>query len=411
MKRAISACAAALAAGLASAGAFAAGPGPADSKPIRVALRYDDCSARSPEGLEDSILAACARYGIPVTFGVIPEPDRDGSQATAPSAGPLPPGRAQKLAAAARAGSLEIALHGCVHRSRVRGGKSEFAGVDSRQQDSLLARGLAALRPLEPSPRTFIPPWNAYDEATLAALERNGFRTLSAIAGGPYRIGARMANLAFVPATCLLPEVRAAVAEARRRGGGDIIPYFHPYEFKEIDSLRGFFTLGRFDTTLAWLASQPDVEAVTLGSLGNAPEARAAAYAGYSRWHVLTPSALERTLRPAYRVYPQAGFPMAGGGLWLRLALLSGYLAAALPAFALARLLSGFARPAAASRRSATLRAALAIAGSGALVFGISGCEPLWIWLGLSGWAGCAGMRRPTASPSLRPIGERVLVG
>lgn len=328
-------------------GAWAdAGSGPTGrsaAKPIRLALRYDDCSALSPGDLEDRILAACARARVPVTFGVIPE--HDTAVASDPGHGenlPLPADRIAKLTAAARIGVLEIALHGCTHRSRGPGSKSEFAGVAAETQDSLVARGLRLLKPLEPAPRTFIPPWNAYDAATLSALERHGFKLLSAAAGGPWRIGSRSAAIAFLPSTCAVPEIRAAVAEARRRGGGIIVPYFHPYDFKEMNPERGLFTFAEFEATLAWIAAQPDLEAATLGSLGDIPEARPKAYAGYSRWHRLTPDGLERTLRPAYRVYPFAAFPVPGGGLWLRLAIILGYLAAALPVLVLARFLSRF---------------------------------------------------------------------
>jgi peptidoglycan/xylan/chitin deacetylase (PgdA/CDA1 family) len=321
----------------------AGAPGRSAAKPIRIALRYDDCSALSPGDLEDRILAACARARVPVTFGV--SPDHESTAGHEPVAGgtfPLPADRLARLSAAARTGLLEIALHGCNHRSRVRETKSEFAGVDAEVQDSLVSRGLSLLKPLESAPRTFIPPWNAYDGATLAALERHGFKILSAAPGGPWRIGWRPATIAFLPSTCVVPEIQAAVAEARRHGGGIIVPYFHPYDFKEINPKRGLFTFAEFESALAWIGSQPDLEASTLGSLGDIPEARSRTYAGYSRWHRLTPDGLERTLRPAYRVYPFAAFPVPGGGLWLRLAIVLGYLIAVLPLLILARFLSRF---------------------------------------------------------------------
>ncbi|MBW8887262.1 MAG: DUF2334 domain-containing protein [Fibrobacteres bacterium] len=317
------------------ADASAGPPNRSAAKPIRLALRYDDCSALSPGDLEDRILAACARTGVPVTFGVIPDPAMGGSLG-------MPADRIARLTAAARSGVLEIALHGCTHRSRVPGSKSEFAGVAAEDQDSLIARGLELLKPLEPAPRTFIPPWNAYDGATMAALERHGVRTLSAIAGGPWRIGSRPANLAFLPSTCVVPEIRASVAEARRHGGGIIVPYFHPYDFKEMNPARGLFTFAEFESALEWIAAQPDIETGTLGAWRDLPEARPQIYSGYSRWHTLAPSGLERMLRPAYRVYPFAAFPVAGGSLWLRLAILGGYFAAALPVLVLLRYLSRF---------------------------------------------------------------------
>jgi hypothetical protein len=312
------------------------GPGHANpQKPIIIGLRYDDCSALSPETLERSILAACERYGIPITFGVIPAVGA-GDLKDPEGAGTLmlPPERQAMLRDAMSGKILETAMHGYSHRVARKGDRTEFAGVTARIQDERLRDGRTALKPVDPVPATFIPPWNSYDERTLAALSRNGFTVVSAIVGGPAPHNALMS---MVPATCLIPGLRAAVAAARREGGGIVVPYFHPYEFKEQDSVRGLFTFAEFEQSLAWLSAQPDVQALGLRQIGSLEGNGRDAYLAYSHWRYLTPAFLEKTLRPAYRVYPHAALPVAGGGILLALIVLSWYAVIALAGFLLSR--------------------------------------------------------------------------
>ncbi len=307
-------------------------------KTIRVALRYDDCSARSPAALEDHILAACQRHGIPITFGVVPAVGKGDLKNPADTGHlALPPERIARLKDAVQKGILEIALHGFAHRVARSGMRTEFAGVAYRRQDSLLTAGLVDLLSVDSFTTTFIPPWNSYDTATLNAVAGHGLNTFSAIAGAA--VGPENLAIAYAPATCLVPEIRAAVLEARRRGTGIVVPYFHAFEFKEEDPARGAFTFAEFEASLAWLAAQPDVQPMTLGSLHGLPATGREAYIAYSRWHRMTPSFLEKILRPAYRVYPVAGFPVPGGRLLLALAVLGGYLLLAALAALAARLL------------------------------------------------------------------------
>jgi hypothetical protein len=316
-----------------------------------VGLRYDDCAATSPESLEVRVLAACARAGVPVTFGVVPEIGLGDSHDPASTGNlPLPQSRKDMLDSARRRGILEIALHGYAHRTAKAGTRSEFAGVPAARQLEILSRGKAELEAFAGPVRTFIPPWNAYDRATLAGLASAGFTALSADPLGPSdaRTGIR-----HIPATGLIPDLKRAVEAARAAGGGIVVPYFHPYEVKEINPQRGFFTLAELDSALAWLAAQPDVQTLTLGEIAAMPEGQPGAYADYSRWARLAPPFLERPLRPAFRVYPHAAFPVPLGGLWLRLAVAAWYLLIALAGF-LAQIPAGrlLSRKRPSSRRS-----------------------------------------------------------
>ncbi len=367
-------------------------------------LRYDDCAATSPEGLERRILAACARNRIPITFGVVPEIGKGDNHDPVPAGNsPLPQTRKDMLSAARADGVLEIALHGFAHRAARLGVRSEFVGVGAARQSEIIAAGKAELEAFAGPVRTFIPPWNSYDGLTLEELRANGFTTLSAYADGR---AAKGGGLRHVPATCLLPELGRAVAAARAAGGGIIVAYFHPYEFKEVDSLRGFFRVAEFESTLTWLAAQGDVQTLTLGQIADRPETDPAVYTGYARWARLAPPFLDKPIRSAFRVYPQAAFPGFAGGLRLRSLVGAWYLFLAAAGFLiaffsgrwLAKRSSGLSgkkpHPPPGSRRriplgpamTALVGALLGLGGAYCLAFPEASCGAAVLGLGLGIW-------------------------
>lgn len=313
-----------LAAALLLVASLPAAGGPKTGAKVTVGLRYDDFTAISPEALERTILAVCARNGIPCTFGVVPAIGAGNLRDPEPAGNiPLSESRKSMLTEAVDKGILEIALHGYAHQSAHRGWKSEFMDVPRAAQSGNIAKGKAELESFAGPIRTFIPPWNSYDRHTLQVLSDNGFTVLSA---DPAGTSDPSLGIRHVPATCLIPDLKKAVEAARRAGGGIVVPYFHPYEFKEADSVRGFFTMAEFETALAWIAAQPDVQTLTLSAIADLPDAGPGAYPRYSRSARLTPPFLERTFRPAFRTYPYAAFPVFGGALWLALALGAWYV-------------------------------------------------------------------------------------
>ena len=111
---------------------------------IRLAFRFDDPSATSDHELERGVICALQDHGMRATFGVIPFRSSDGRLVA------LNRASSAHLIAAADAGTIEIALHGHSHVSRVssRQPNSEFDGVPAAEQLALLQEASAHLQSL-----------------------------------------------------------------------------------------------------------------------------------------------------------------------------------------------------------------------------------------------------------------------
>lgn len=112
---------------------------------------------------------------VPVTLGVIPNGGGDlpltDDEATCEYLGSLQNDHP---------GQFEMALHGYTHQPETDFyGGSEFGGLPYDEQSKRLADGERILGEcVEPS-KTFVPPMNTYDEATVRALNEGGYTTVS----------------------------------------------------------------------------------------------------------------------------------------------------------------------------------------------------------------------------------------
>lgn len=251
-------------------GSSVAGGTAGAAKWIRIVFRFDDPSAVSDTEIEVRLIETFRQYRYCCTWAVIPfRASGDIHDQRPMPVLPLPAEKAEIFAEAARAGVLEIALHGYSHQSRglQRGRHSEFVGLGYDEQRSRIERGKEYLQGVMGLPVTiFVPPWNTYDAHTLAALEASGFGFVSADARG--RPGPGM-SLALLPATCSLVEVREAVASARTAPDASpiITVLFHVYDFREVDASQGVTTFEEFVETLQWLSRQPDVRIVPMADV------------------------------------------------------------------------------------------------------------------------------------------------
>lgn len=230
---------------------------------IRVALRLDDPSETSHQGVESGVLESLRKCQACATFAVIPFRMVEGQRRA------LSEERAQPLVEAARAGIIEIALHGYVH-VRIKpeaASPSEFAGRPQSEQHALIAEGRAVLETVfDKSVTGFVPPWNTFDIATLRALEECDFRYVSAgwVAPKGY-----CGPLKLLPLTAHLNDIPTALAEARRfiKGNPVIVIVFHHYDFAESGSEHSITDMPGFAATLAKLSREPDITLCRLGDI------------------------------------------------------------------------------------------------------------------------------------------------
>lgn len=241
---------------------------PAVPKNIQLFLRFDDYCATSPPEVEQGVVAALRRAGMHATFAVVPaltegryhDPGERGTV-------PMDDAKLAFLRAAVADGVVDAALHGWNHRTRMTAPPhAEFDGMDPAAQMDVIGRGAALLREWTGvAPTVFVPPWNRYDAATLAALAAHGVRCLSANRFGP--VGPE--PLMFAPITIEMPDLHTAVATARASADPNPVigVLLHPYDFVESGDSRATMTLESFAGHLEWLRGQPDVSVLSIAAL------------------------------------------------------------------------------------------------------------------------------------------------
>jgi Uncharacterized protein conserved in bacteria (DUF2334) len=274
-----------------------------ETKPIAVALRYDDYSNVSPIEIERKMFEVLQSLGLHCMVSVVPftYSSAEGSPITYPAGrplgakNPLEDIKATLLRQYIASGTIEVAQHGYAHRALRRWrGVSEFAGVDPTTQKSEIGQGKNLLERLTAYPvNLFVPPFDSYDTATLDVLEGLGFTVLSASRGGTCRSDGR---IRFVPWTTRLEQLKPAIEEARRSPdpAPAVVVIFHPFDFVEVNRTIGKITFPDFVKLLYWLSAQPDVREEPVGELAKADFSAATFMA--NRW----PFYLESNLGPPF---------------------------------------------------------------------------------------------------------------
>jgi hypothetical protein len=204
---------------------------------IRVLLRYDDFTKTSDFAVEKKLFRELDRMGIPVLVGAVPFPGAPYPEISTTPSGKmvdLGPEKVALLRDLAPQGHIEVALHGYSHRNNAVGEKfsSEFATLSFDRQRQLLMLGKSAFEATLGVPvRTFVPPFNTYDETTVRALERTGFTVLSADARQPQADAA----IAFIPETVSPERMKEAIRNALREKSGTsmLVVVMHNYDFVE----------------------------------------------------------------------------------------------------------------------------------------------------------------------------------
>ena len=258
--------------GTARADALGPASRPALAKNARchVVVRYDDY-APYYEGVSADIdmlnrlLDCFAARGGKLVTGVIPFPRATGS--AAPDAGPgdisdswlLRPNEplVQMLRTHLRKGSVELALHGFEHRQRRPQGyrPGEFLGQPYLWQYEALRLGRDALAAATgQSVRVFVPPWNSWDDNTLAALRELGFAWCSPDAHHDSRDAA---GIRLAPQCTADPQQVMAMIRAQPSlpAGSVIVLTTHPFDFA---GPAGRSYLQSLEAMLDLVAASPD---------------------------------------------------------------------------------------------------------------------------------------------------------
>jgi peptidoglycan/xylan/chitin deacetylase (PgdA/CDA1 family) len=252
---------------------------------ITVVFRYDDYGDKSNTADELQLLQTFQRHHMPLTIGVIPA--RKTSQSRQPALHELQMLSSAKTAIlreAVASGLVECAMHGLSHQQfGVEGNSSyEFADLDSADALYRIQLGKHFLETAVGQPvTTFIPPWDVYSRATLEALPRAGFTTLSASAGHL----ADNSPLKFLPKTTDLWTLYDAVPYARTTDEPSpiIVVMFHPHDLAGLH--QGKPAIEEIGRLLDFLAAQPDVTVLTVAQAAAAdPTLTAERYAAYGRW-------------------------------------------------------------------------------------------------------------------------------
>jgi len=158
-------------------------------------------------------------------------------------------------------------------------------------------------------------------------LENLGFRSISADTIG---VAEEASQLTFLPSTCGLPDLQAAVRQARTTSDIQpvIVVLFHAYDFLESDRRNGKLTYQDFVELLKWVTSQEDIHERTIGEttqvIRDLDSHRFMSYSSFlSSPHPLSPLFLNELLFNKLFIYPSSGLVRCMKvKLWLFLTLL-----------------------------------------------------------------------------------------
>jgi predicted deacetylase len=238
---------------------------PSSEPLVRVVFRYDDCSARSSLTLERDFVGAFAACGAQVSLAVIPFVCAGDFHNSDPQQClPLPPAKAAFLRAAARDGHAEIALHGYSHQRSNLGRATELAGLGLAEQRRRLGAGKEFLdNHLGTDVTTLVPPWNAYDEATLRAAAAVGIDCISASLRGPFCGRPVLDFLPFSTWLRGLPIILAAAHQLRRLAPVLVI-MMHDFDFFESGDKQAWLSVIDFAALIRELTRAPGVHVCSL---------------------------------------------------------------------------------------------------------------------------------------------------
>ena len=185
-----------------------------------IVLRYDDFILQN-DLISNEVVATLLKLNIPLVLGVIPC-NNDETLINNPDYEYF-----DEVKKAVNTGLFEIAQHGLTHENLNNG---EFDKTLFSEQFRRLKKGKLLLDSIFiTNVKTFIPPWNAYDENTLQALDSLGFKAISSALSINQPVTCRYIN--YYPSTIDKPETLLKTLKYNKNRDGTIVLLFHHYDF------------------------------------------------------------------------------------------------------------------------------------------------------------------------------------
>jgi len=219
-------------------------------------VRYDDFSAASHTGVEESLFDIFLRHRIPCTVAAIPfscDPESLLGTGTV-KLSPFPREKARLLDSLLKEGLAEVALHGYTHLALAPAREyQEFSdAMPLETQRALIRRGRQHLEDIfGVRPRLFVPPWNRIGASTAAVLREEGLMMSGDLCNG----GHQDFELAQIPCATLIRETEKALLAAQRFGGrsNTVGTMIHDYDFVESGHRAGSLRIAEFEAIAsAW---------------------------------------------------------------------------------------------------------------------------------------------------------------
>ena len=243
---------------------------------IKLVFRLDDFTLSNSKFYDD-LFDVYEKYNTPLCLGVIPFDEKD------VVVNELDSIKLNQLKNKISSGKVDITLHGYNHLDNLRKDNppnkltrfllnlkySEFSEVPWSLQFEKIRKGKTVLDSLLGTDiKTFIPPWNSYDNHTLEALDSLQFEAISAGFDGV----ATSKRIKYIPNTYENFNQLPQVLNNLKKQEVIIVVLLHPYSFKEccptcsLDSTKRI-NLNDLDTLLNWINNQNQIQCISFSGL------------------------------------------------------------------------------------------------------------------------------------------------